>query len=247
MRLVKNWLFPVLTCLIVVGAAVLPPYVSWARDQAQFGQIHVDEMDAESLPVWEAPDLLERLELYVRWHTTKETIPSFQTSVMERALAERALNFLAQAGVISADLLQDPLERMNMSRILLWNPTDRRGLQQPVEFWRVSLELGEGSITMDVDGESGLPLFLNLYDPNIAQWFLYQKPDTLPDLAQRYFDLLELEAVPMQAGIPTDAAPWERMFQVSQTELYYYFEFNATTLNIGPEQNIVNLPNDSDF
>lgn len=236
MRLVKNWLFPVLTCLIVVGAAVLPPYVSWARDQAQFGQIHVDEMDAESLPVWEAPDLLERLELYARWHTTEETIPSFQTSVMEKVLAERALNSLAQAGVISINLLENPLERMNMSRILLWNPSDRRGLQQPVEFWRVSLELGEGSITMDVDGESGLPLSLNLYDPNIAQWFLYQKPDTLPDLAQRYFGILGIEAAPTQTDISTDAAPWQQRFHIDGTELYYCFTFNATMLSISPEQ-----------
>lgn len=246
MKLVKNWLFPVLTCLIVVGAAFLPPYVSWARDQAQFGQIHVDEMGVESLPVWETPDLLERLELYVRWHTTEETIPSFQTPVTERALAEQALERLAQAGVISANLLQNPLERISMNRILLWNLEDRMG-QQPVEFWRVSFELGEGSMTMDVDGESGLPLALSLYDPNIAQWFLYQKPDTIPDLAQQYLGILGIEGVPAQMDISTDAVPWERIYHIDETELCYCFTFNATTLSISPEQGRTDSATDLDF
>ena len=64
MKLIKKWLLPVLTCLIVAGAAVLPPYISQARDDRQFGQVHAEELDAVPLPVYEPPTLMDRIKLY---------------------------------------------------------------------------------------------------------------------------------------------------------------------------------------
>ena len=50
-QLVKKWLFPALTCLIVAGAAMLPPLVSQARDVRLLGQVHAELLDADALPV----------------------------------------------------------------------------------------------------------------------------------------------------------------------------------------------------
>ena len=63
MKLVKKWLLPVLICLAVAEAAVLPPHLSLMRDYQQFRQVHIEELAADSLPVRETPTLPERLAL----------------------------------------------------------------------------------------------------------------------------------------------------------------------------------------
>lgn len=236
MKLVKKYLFPILTCLIVAGAAVLPPYISQVRDNKQFGQIHAEELNTDILSIREPPDLLERLELYARWCTPAETIPSFQNPETDVDLAEQALERLVQANVIPGHLFWDSVEQADATRLLLWNPTDSMGSQTPIEFWRVKVYLGDRSLSMDLDSESGLPLHLNLYDPNIAQWLQYKDPDALPDLAQCYFDLLGLEANLVDAGAVSETAPWERQFTVEGTDLCYRVAFNGTTLDISVDQ-----------
>ena len=242
MKLVKKWLFPILTCLIVAGAVVLPPYISHVRDDRQFfGQIHTSELDAEALPVREDRGLLERLELYARWHTLSDIVPSFQTvpdneepenvKLAERTLS-RALDYLVQAGVLPDYLLEFPLEHAGITRILLWNPADSVNGREPLEFWSVTADWGEGSLWITVDSESGLPLVLSIYDPNMAQWLSYKDPVTLPGMAERFFDLLGLRAQMSVTILPSDTAPWEYGFVIEGTEIQYWISFNATILDI---------------
>ena len=245
MKLVKKYLFPILTCLIVAGAVVLPPYISHIRDYRQFfRQIHTSELDAEALPVWEGRDLLERLELYARWHTLSDIIPSFQigpdnedpenVKLAEQTLSQ-ALNHLARAGVIPDSLLKFPLEHAGITRILLWDPADSMNSREPLEFWSVTADWGDGSLWITVDSESGLPLVLNIYDPNMAQWLSDKAPDTLPNLAERFFDLLDLEAEMVETDIPLDAAAWNLYFVIEGTEIRYWVTFSnpdATMLDI---------------
>ena len=242
MKLVKKWLFPILTCLIVAGAVVLPPYISHIRDNRQFfGQIHTSELDAEALPVWEGRDLLERLELYARWHTDpSEIIPSFQAPIEAElvyslayiGLAEQALDHLAQADIIPAHFLQYPLELIKMDRILLWDPTENMGSQEPVQFWKVTAYLNKVFLWITIDGESGLPLEMSLSDPDMARWLSYKDPDALPGLAERFFDIWELKSELVQTLLPLDAAPWEWRFVTEGTEIQYWFSLNPTTLTI---------------
>ena len=238
----SKWLFPILTCLIVAGAVVLPPYISYIRDNRQFyAQIHTSELDAEALPVWEGRDLLERLELYARWSTDhSEIIPSFQTvpdgeepenvELAVRVL-EQALGYLTWAGVLPDYLFEFPLEHPNITRILLWDPDSMSSLKS-AEYWSVTADFGECSLWIMIDSESGLPLTLNLYDPNMAQWLFYKDPNALPDLAARFFDLLNLDAEIVETDVLPDAVPWERHFVVEGTEIQYCFSFNATMLDI---------------
>ena len=124
MKLVKKWLFPILTCLTVAGAAVLPAYISQVRDDRQFAQIHTSELNADALPVWEGPSLLERLELYASWHTRSDIIPSFQTvpdgedpANVELAVRvlEQALDYLTQAGILPDNLHQHDMSACRFS------------------------------------------------------------------------------------------------------------------------------------
>ena len=236
MKLVKKWLFPILTCLIVAGAAVLPPYISQVKDGKQFGQVHSSELNADALPVREAWDLLDRLGLYACWYTNSEIIPSFQTPQADVDLAEQTLERLVLANVIPGHLLWDSVEQVGAERILLWSATNSVGSQTPVEFWRIKAYLGNRSVSMDLDGESSLPLHLNLYDPDIAQWLQYKDPAALLELAQSYFDLLGLEASLAEVNPMPGTAPWERRFAVEGTELCYRVAFNGTTLDIGLDQ-----------
>ena len=246
MKLVKKYLFPILTCLLVIGAVVLPPYISHIRDYRQFfGQIHTSELDAEALPVWEGRDLLERLELYARWSTDpvgyREIIPSFQATLsgedpadeeFAAQVLEKALDYLTQAGVLPAYLFEFPMEHINMSRVLLWDP-DSMNSQNSAEYWSATADFGGNChVWIVIDGESGLPLKLSLSDYNMAQWLSYKDPVTLPAMAERFFDLLGLEAQMSGTFLPSDTAPWEYSFVIEGKEIEYWFVFNATMLDI---------------
>ena len=259
MKLMKKWVFPILTCLIVAGAVVLPPYISYVRDDRQFyAQIHTSELDAEALPAWEGRDLLERIELYARWSTDqvgyREIIPSsqaalfaddhlveekFAVQLMGQAavrMLEQALDDLTQAGVLPDYLFEFPMEHINMTRVLLWDPGNMNS-QNSAEYWSATVDFGENChVWIVIDGESGLPLTLSLSDPNMAPWLVYQDPDALPDLAERFFDLLDLEFEPVETDIPSDAAPWERYFYIKGTAIRYRVSFNATILDISFEE-----------
>ena len=244
MKLVKKWIFPLLTCLIVVGAAILPPYISQVKDERQFAQIHTAELNADALPVRKERSQLERLELYARWLTNpSEIIPSFQTSAIyegptdtesaEAELVTQTLNRMEQANVISVQPLWFPLVYIDMNRILLWDTTDSKSSLEPIEFWWVTADLGKGSVWITIDSESGLPLGLDLYDPNMAQWLPYKDPEALSGLAERYFDLLGLKADPGETVIPSDTISWGQYFTIEGTEIRYLLTFNATMLRIG--------------
>ena len=243
MKQVKKWLFPVLTLLIVAGAAALPPYISKARDAGQFGQLHAEVLEADALPVREPPTLLERLELYARWRTPSETIPSFQSPVVDGTLPETALReallCLAEAEIIPNELAERIFDYTNMDNVLLWDPTDSMSGQEPVPIWCISggLNPGQGSVSIDLDAGSGLPLQLSLYDPYMAEWLSYKDPDALPELGRRYFDLLGLEAELLELDDDVGKTPWERRFSVQGMGQSYRISFNATMLDISLDSN----------
>ena len=247
MKWVKKWLFPVLTCLIVAGAAVLPPYISQIRDAGLLGQVHTQALAADALPVREAPELLDRLALYARWCSPSETIPSFQSPeegsmAQAERIAQDALEKLADGGVLPGQAVWDladgalRLEITSWSHIMLWDPNVGIAQQEPISFWAVTGDLGWGSVWMDIDAESGLPLRLSLYDPDMAQWLSYKEPDALTGLAGRYFDLLGLEAEQMEPDDPDPAVLWACWYHAAGLKLCHRVSFNATMLNIGLER-----------
>ena len=147
-------------------------------------------------------------------------------------MLEQALDDLTQAGVLPDYLFEFPMEHINMTRLLLWDPGNMNS-HNSAEYWSATADFGENChVWIVIDSESGLPLKLSLSDPNMAQWLSYKDPVTLPDMAERFFDLLGLEAQMSATILPSDTTPWEYRFTIEGTEIEYWIVFNATMLDI---------------
>lgn len=240
MKYVKQWLIPVLTCLIVAGAAVLPPYLSQLRDVKQFGQIHTEGLAADGLPVREEPDLAARLALYVRWNDNKEIIPSFQSPESDwkgqaEELIQAALERLTQAGVIPEKLLVGKaatLEITSWTYVLLWDPDVGVAGQNPIGFWRITAELGERSMWMDIDQESGLPAQLGFYDPAMTRWMPWEDRTARAAALEGFLSMLGL------AGEEVNPVPFDPnciRYRVADCDFCYQaFQGSESLLSIEP-------------
>ena len=247
MKQVKKWLLPALTCLLAAGAVLLPPYLSQARDDRQFGQVHTELLEAGPLPAQEAPTLLDRLELYVRWRDLRETIPSFRSPEEASAgLAEE----LIRAGLerlVEGDVFPFPAQTLwtekylpdlsvtSWSYVLLWDPEQGVAQQEPYTLWELSAEMGTGSVWMALDTESGLPLYFDLYDSDTIQWvFPQEDPEALTATAERFLALLGLEGERFVLST-LDSGIGQCIYHIKDTGLYYRFDYTENQLIVRPE------------
>lgn len=253
MKLVRKWLFPVLTFLLVAGAALLPQRISQARDARQFGAVHAETMAvADSLPVHdqEPPSLADRIGLYLRWFGLQEIIPSFRTpaSISEEEAAEMAgvvLDMLISGQVLSEQALMDEEtgdllwpEVTYCYHILIWDPEKDVARQEPFAIWQLSADLGgsSGSVWLTLDAETGLPLYIQLYDPNMDQWLSPEDPGTLPTAAENFFDLLGLEGDPViLSTLDNSSGIGQCVYRVKGTDFYYKFDHTGMMFGISPE------------
>lgn len=251
MKVLKKWLSPVLTCLIVVGAAVLPPYLSQMRDARQFGQVHAEELAVDALPAYEPPSLTDRIALYANQGSEEHPILSYSTSVyyddpLREEQLQSARETLVEAGLVPGRFFsEEPFEDFSTliaSRILLWDPADNTVRQAPSSFLGI---LGEyhskdgahyKNFQLRVDEQSGLPIALHVLDTNMARWLPYER-DAVQDLAKRYFALLKLDVQPAEPLYP-DADTISLSFSVVGTELYYSIEHAGTLLSIRPQMGL---------
>ena len=168
MKLVRKWLFPALTCLIVLGAAALPARVSQMRDARQFGQVHTEALEADGLPVAQPPTLLDRMALYAGQNDASHPVLSFRDAVYfedseGRELADTAQALLTGAGVLPRWLFrEEPFDQVTVGRELLWDPAEESAAQEPAQFWSVhwsyySNKYHTKSIDLVLDAETGLP------------------------------------------------------------------------------------------
>lgn len=250
MKLVKKWLFPALTCLIVAGAAALPPLISQARDARQFGQVHTEELEAGGLPVRETPTLLDRMELFAHQYSSAHPILSSSTgaytdsfSKQEQALALRSL--LDDGGVIPDFFFEEytgpadeAFENCGVQRLLLWDPAEDRDIQAPSCYYQFAWTDYETyhnkSLSIDVDVETGLPIQIIIWDTNIAQWFPYSR-DALEYKANLFFEMMGwavgVDVVPMDPLEPENKF-LQLCFAVPDTDLYYWITHGPTTFHI---------------
>ena len=71
MKTVKRWLLPALTCLIVVAAVLLPPYLSQMRDRGLTDTDHTEAVNGDRLSLKEAT-LEQRIGLLYRWENGEQ-------------------------------------------------------------------------------------------------------------------------------------------------------------------------------
>lgn len=241
MKLLRKWLFPALTCLIVIGAAVLPPRLSQARDAREFGQVHAEALEAEELPVYEPPSLLDRLKLFVRWSSGVETIPSFQSreeQYVEKAkqVTWEALEQLVDGGLIP-DYLAEGLELTSWSYVLLWDTESSIADQAPTIIWRVSADFGDkawmATLWMDVDAESGLPLTLDVYDSDINQWLPYEA-DAFQQWTDQYLALLGLDVELVDVTGPKENGGLALDYDIRDTNFGYWARYAGMMFATSP-------------
>lgn len=238
MKLVKKWLFPVLTCLIVAGAAALPPYISQMRDTKQFGQVHAEKLDADPLPAVRTSTLLDRMTLYASQLFPNRTILSstgYSTlgDAKESALAQSAQEVLTGSGVLPAWMFEEePFGAMRVSRLLLWDAEDQR---EPSVFWDITWEnyanqSHQKSVQVILDAQTGLPIHLYVHDTNMSQWMAYGTDD-LRVLTQRYLDLLGLEAQEADLVGPGYVPSVNVSYSISGAGLYLFASRAPTDLS----------------
>ncbi|MBD5084145.1 MAG: hypothetical protein HDT33_03530 [Clostridiales bacterium] len=257
MKLVKKWLFPVLTCLIVAGAAVLPARVSQARDARQFGQIHTEELKADALPVYAPLSLADRMVLFTDRYSAQHPILSsdegaYADTLTKLQQAQMVQELLTGSGIVPEWVFEDfdPYEHLTVSRLLLWDPAEGAAAQEPSVFylfhWTYYTTPHNKSLTVNVDGETGLPIEVIVFDTNMSQWFPYGW-DELHDMANRYFEMMGLvdglDIEPMEPAEPDSKNYLALYYSVIGTNLHYSVSRNPTSLGISLELN----QNETDF
>lgn len=241
MKLVRKWLFPALTYLIVAGAVVMPPYFSQLRDARQLGQVHAETLEAEALPAYEPPTLLERIELYASRYSREHPIlfssDYYSDQPAEEELAQSVQNLLTGAGVLPEWIFrEEPFEHTEITRCLLWDPTGV-ALQKPIAFWEISWSYYSNkshikSLRVTADAETGLPIKLYVSDTNMSQWLPYQRDD-LRALAERFFELLEMDAREIDLQGPGFAPPSLNLsYAIAGTGMNYFVSRTPVDLEI---------------
>lgn len=246
MKLLKKWLFPALTCLIVAGAAVLPPQISHARDARQFGQPHAEELAVDTLPAYEPPDLVDRLLLCSRRNYAEHPVLSFDDYFYfedfpqaKAELMQSVEDILTEAGLIPEWVFrEEPFTALDASRLLLLDPAKDSPIQETITFhilsWANYDKTHNKHLTVYLDAESGLPIYLSIFDTNISQWLPYER-ESLQALAGRFFDLLGMDAQELGTG---DNEAWHAfVYVLTGTEVRYNVTRTPTAVTIEVDQN----------
>ena len=242
MKLVKKWLFPALTCLIVAGAAALPPHLSRLRDAGQFDQVHTEALEATSLPTREAPTLVERMALYEGQYDSNHPILSFRDAAYfedleAQALAQTVQELLTGAGVLPNWLFrEEPFDRVTAGRVLLWDPAAEEAVQEPTDFWTIewsyySDKSHTKSVNVTLDAETGLPIHLYVGDTNMSQWLPYKTED-LRALAERFLGLLGVEVKEVEPFGPQYDYSLDLSYTVTGTPLAFHVSRAPTAMSI---------------
>ena len=241
MKFVKKWLFPFLTCLIAAGAAVLPPYISRIQDAKQFGQVHAEALEADSLPAREDPTLLDRMELFVQYSMVQPILSFRDAAYFEdsegRELANVTQELLTGAGVFPNWLFrEEPFDQVTAGRVLLWDPAGKGTVQEVSVFWELhwsyySNKNHQKSIELTLDAETGLPIHLFVDDTNMSQWLPYETRD-LRALAKRFFDLLGVEVQEVEPSGPWYVPSLNLSYAVVGTSMRFHISRAPTSLVI---------------
>lgn len=121
----KNRLLPIFTCLVVLGAALLPQRLSELRDHTLMGTVHTEKLTDNWL-LARPLSLAERIELLTLWSDEPErfTVVTQELSVKmapEEILALQTqvwkeLKSLADAGIFPDEMLQEETSDLSGER-----------------------------------------------------------------------------------------------------------------------------------
>lgn len=175
----KTWLPVGLTCLVVLGAVLLPQSVSRARDVRLLGRVHAEAMEvAGGLPTRPA-SLQEKLTLLGIWNRDSDAVSYFTQDLMveteEREdsteswneAAAAAVESLVEAGVVPEELRLEPPVVAGGERVLLRSQSS--GVSASfLRLW-CSYDSFGGSLDLVLDEDTGTVVQLYLSWPGLRQ------------------------------------------------------------------------------
>lgn len=213
----KNWVFPLLTLLAVVGAALAPQQLSLLRDGRLSGEVHTEPLtDGNNFSLW-APSLAERIELAARYMEGDEVVSSAVQDLYHEALADCEalalveLDSLAERGVLPPNVRPKTITLARGSRIYLWTPGTLGG----AGFLFIHMEDTGPDWSMNalIDEETGRFLSLEVYSPQSEG---YGDWSGAADFGGQFLDGLELDYQLCFSAGDTDA-----FFLLDETSRFY--------------------------
>ncbi len=126
MRNQKPWLLPVLTCVVMLSAVILPQQLSRWRDKALLDTPHTEALHGENELPTRPLSLPEQMSLIAQFHMNNEALTSViqelgqdrETAAMVRTELER----LCDSGVLPPEMLLEDLSAFSSKRLYLRMP-----------------------------------------------------------------------------------------------------------------------------
>lgn len=245
MKGLKRAVLPVLTCFLVLGAALLPARLSQAVDGRQFDRVHTEARDAATLPVREPLTLTDRISLYAGRFT--EGYPAlfsqanaYYEDAEGEAVAQETQELLIEAGIVPDWFFrEEPFDYVEVNRLLLWDPEAGAAAGEPCYFWEITWPYYSNpyhtkSIHAVLDGESGLPVYLWINDTNMAGW-MPGGEEALQQQRERFLGLLGLEAGEAVPGRDSEEGVLELRCSIAGTPLRFLVSRFSTAWGVEPE------------
>lgn len=228
MRNWKNWLLPVLTCLAVVGLALLPLRLSTLRDSTLVGMVHAEMLAEDSNFPAKSPELPRRLQLLAQARELPDGLTIIGQDLEGSALTEnvqlarRELAALGKAGVLPERVVPDNAE-LFADKVYLRDQADLSSAGF-VNLGGYDKESGEyRSLVLDAETEFLVELELD------SVWFLKDPPDAAA-VGAAFLDRLGVDYQLAEE----DSGPRAACFHLEGAPVLYYVTIGYSTLHISP-------------
>lgn len=191
MRDWRNWLLPLLTCLIVFVLALLPLKLSTLQDNSLTGTVHSEELTADGGFPAKPPDLAGRIWLLAQSEELEDNLSCISYLLEDdlelqeaRSLMDFEIKGLQLARVFPSNLSSFP-DSFTAVRTSLRDQTDLSSTQFLFAFARDTV--GGCTLSMQLDLEAGRAVSLRLYSPALPRYL-----SSAQDLGQAFLDRLGL-------------------------------------------------------
>lgn len=214
MRGIKSALFVLLTCLVVAGAALVPPQLSLLRDRGLISSVHVEELTGDNnFSVW-FPGQAERIELALCWQLDLRNVSAVAQDINEGewSQAEDAafteLGQLVWEGILPVYPNLAFVFLISAQRASVWTEGNLGG----AGFLLVDLyaEDANWTLSMLLDEESGRAIQLEFYAPDTP----FQDLSAL-EAGMRLLDHLDVDYELMEGN------EYAAIFRLTETNDFY--------------------------
>lgn len=190
MKPIKPRLLPLLTCLAVLGAALLPPQVSRLRDRSLSGTVQADGASPDSSLPSSTAGVPERIALLCQMYDRSDSIVTATQPLDGQELlcqtALKALKALAADSVIPMTAIPDVMPVLSGFQYTCRDQLTGVG----AVFWELYGNDGAGfSLDLVLDEASGTVCAMELAAGNAAHTLGLSE-----QMAKQYYDSLGLEA-----------------------------------------------------